>query len=211
MVITFLNMRAYAYVITLRNGKTHEGEVIAQKEGYVYYKKNGKTLKVAEAYIKSVQLDENIGKQEERTIQSNTLDPVTRNIARGDFGIGLNYPGLSLRYFLFNRLSVEIKGQYEKDISVGGIRMNYYLKRQGVVLLFAGVEGDYVSFEGDTSKGNGYVGEIYVGGETFMARRLSLQLDIGPAFIQLKDKDTKLKEDGVEVVANIGINYYFGK
>ena len=133
------------------------------------------------------------------------------DIGRGDFCIGLNYPGLGMRYFLGNRLSLEIKGQYEKDITVGGLRMNYYLKRQGAVLFFAGMEGDYISFEGDTSKGNGYVGAIYLGGETFVAKGLSLQLDIGPAFIQVKDKDTKLKEDGVEIVANIGINYYFGK
>ena len=132
-------------------------------------------------------------------------------VRKGDIGVGLNYPGLGLRYCISNRISLELKGQYEKDITVGGLRMNYYLKRQGAVLFFAGMEGDYISFEGDTSKGNGYVGEIYLGGETFVARGLSLQLDIGPAFIQVKDTDTKLKEDGVEVVANIGINYYFGK
>ena len=132
-------------------------------------------------------------------------------VQKGDFSVGLNYPGLGMRYFLGDRLSLEIKGQYEKDIAVGGMRLNYYINRHGAVLMYAGLEGDYLKFKGDISEGSGYAGGIYLGGETFVATGLSLQLDIGPAFIQVKDTDTALKENGVERVANIGINYYFGK
>lgn len=137
--------------------------------------------------------------------------PVYAGLAGGDFGIGLNYPGLGVRYFLSNKISLEGKGQFEKDIVVAGLRGYYYFNREAKVLFFTGLEADFISFKGDDSEGSGFAGELFIGGETFIVKSLSVQLDFGPAFISLKDKDTSLKADGVELVLNFGINYYFGK
>lgn len=137
--------------------------------------------------------------------------PVYGGVAKGDFGVGLNYPGLGMRYFLSDGISVELKGQVGDDIVIGGLRGYYYFTRDSKVLLFAGLEGDFVSFKGDESKGTGYVGELFVGGETFFVNSLSVQLDIGPAYIFLKDDDTSKDVSGVEYVANFSINFYFGK
>lgn len=132
-------------------------------------------------------------------------------IAKGKFGLGLNYPGLGVRYFLCDKISLEGKGQFEKDIFVGGLRGYYYFKPEAKVLLLAGLEGDFVSFKGEESKGIGFAGELFVGGEYFFAKKLSVQLDFGPAYIFLKDKDTSEDVSGIEYVVNFGINYYFGK
>ncbi len=74
------------------------------------------------------------------------------------------------------------------------------------------MEGDFVTFKGDDSKGTGIAGELFVGGEYFFAKSFSVQLDLGPAFISLKDtKDTSESVSGLEYVVNFGINYYFGR
>ncbi|MFH1282411.1 MAG: hypothetical protein ABII27_01955 [bacterium] len=139
------------------------------------------------------------------------LYPVYAGHTGGDYGVGLNYPGLGVRYYLSNNFSLEGKGQFEKDIVLGGLRGYYYFNHEAEILFFTGLEADFISFKGDDSKGSGFAGEIFIGGETFIANSLSLQLDFGPAFISLKDKDTSIKADGVELVVNFGVNYYFGK
>ena len=60
------------------------------------------------------------------------------------------------------------------------------------------------------SKGTGFAGELFIGGEYFVAKRLSLQMDMGPAYIALTDGETSLSVNGLEYVVNLGINYYPG-
>jgi|SRR3989339_73034 len=132
-------------------------------------------------------------------------------ISKGDFAVGLNFPGFGARYFLSDKMSVELKGQYETDIIVGGLRGYYYFSPVSKYLLFAGLEGDFVSFEGDESKGSGIAGELFVGGEYFFTEKFSFQMDFGPAYISVKDDDTSESVAGLEYVVNFGINYYFGK
>ncbi|MEW6558524.1 MAG: hypothetical protein AB1349_14440 [Elusimicrobiota bacterium] len=55
--------------------------------------------------------------------------PVYSEIAKGKFGVGLNYPGLGARYFISDKISVELKTQIEKDISVSGLRGYYYREK----------------------------------------------------------------------------------
>ncbi|MEW6557574.1 MAG: hypothetical protein AB1349_09500 [Elusimicrobiota bacterium] len=132
-------------------------------------------------------------------------------VAKSDFGIGVNYPGIGMRYFLSDKICLEGKGQIEKDIFVGGLRGYYYFSPQAKYLLFAGLEGDFVSFKGDDSEGTGFAGELFVGSEYFFVKCLSVQLDLGPALVSLKDDDTSESVNGLEYVVNFGINYYFGK
>ena len=133
-------------------------------------------------------------------------------VAKGDIGVGVNFPGISARYFLSNKISMEAKAQFEKNIVVGGLRGYYYFKSVEKLLPFVGLEADLVTFTGDESKGTGFAGEVFVGGEYFFAKSFSVQLDLGPAYISLKDtKDTTESVSGLEYVVNFGINYYFGK
>lgn len=130
---------------------------------------------------------------------------------KGNIGINLNYPGVGIRYFFSPFFSMEAKGQFESDVTVGGLRGYIYFTPHAPVRLFTGLEGDYCSFKGEVSKGQGYAGQFFVGGETFLSKRLSLQMDIGPAYISLEDKDTKVKTSGIEYIVNMGITFYIGK
>lgn len=126
------------------------------------------------------------------------------------WGVALNYPGAGIKYLFNDQLSLEVRGQFAEDIVVGGLRGNYYFNPGNKTVLFMGVESDYVSFKGTESKGNGFAEELYLGMEFFLARYFSLQVDFGPAFIVLKDKDSALSVSGIEYVVNFGINWYFG-
>ena len=128
----------------------------------------------------------------------------------GTVGLGLNYPGLGVRYFLTDQYSLEAKAQIEKDTSVGGLRAYRYFSAISGILPFAGLEADYISFKGDGVKGSGFAGSAFLGGEFFFARSFSAQFDFGPSYIQLKDKKSSLSVSGIEYVMNIGLNYYFG-
>ena len=137
--------------------------------------------------------------------------PVYGEVSKGDFAIGLNYPGFGMRYFLSDKTSIEAKGQIDKKIGVYGLRTYYYFNPKSQFLFLSGLEGDYVTFEGKDSKGVGFAGEIFAGGEFFFTKSLSLQMDLGPAFVALKDKNMSESASGFEYVANFGLNYYFGK
>jgi len=130
---------------------------------------------------------------------------------KGDLGIGVNYPGVGVRYFLSNKVSLELKGQIEKNIVVGGLRGYYYFKSEEKFLPFAGLEADFITFKGNDSKGTGLAGELFIGGEYYFNKKFSFQLDLGPALVSLKDKDTSESVNGLEYVVNFAVNYYFGK
>lgn len=126
------------------------------------------------------------------------------------WGVGLNYPGAGIKYLFNNRLSLELRGQFADDIVIGGLRGNYYFNPDSNAVLFMGIESDYVSFKGEESKGHGFAEELYLGIEFFLLSRFSLQVDFGPAFIILKDKESSLSVNGIEYVVNFGLNWYFG-
>jgi hypothetical protein len=126
-------------------------------------------------------------------------------------GIGLNWPGLSVKYGLSSKFAIEGRFQTEENIAVMGPRLYYSIKNYDRLTLFTGLEADYVTFTGEVSKGTGIAGEVFVGCEYFISGNLSLLLDIGPAFISITDTDSSQSEVGFDSVANLGINYYFGK
>ncbi len=126
------------------------------------------------------------------------------------WGLGLNYPGAGIKYFFNDRLSLELRGQFAEDIVIGGLRSNYYFNPASNTTIFMGLESDYVVFKGEESKGNGFAEELYLGLEYFLLDHFSLQVDFGPAFIILKDKDSALSVNGIEYVVNFGTNWYFG-
>ncbi|MEW5768016.1 MAG: hypothetical protein AB1797_10415 [bacterium] len=128
----------------------------------------------------------------------------------GRLGIGLNYPGVSLKCGVGPKVAIEAKGQLEEDITIYGSRLYYNFNRGKAMNLFLGGEADYVTFEGEDSKGSGFAVEAFIGGEYFLMKNLSLTTDIGPAYVSLKDDDTEETEEGVEYVVNVGVNLYFG-
>ncbi|MFH1955066.1 MAG: hypothetical protein ABIL06_26060 [Pseudomonadota bacterium] len=126
------------------------------------------------------------------------------------WGVGVNYPGLSLKCMLNAKQTIELKAQFGKDIFVVGPRYYHNFRQKGKVNLFFGGEGNYLTFKGAISEGSGFAVGAFVGGEYFTTPNLGVSLDIGPAYISLKDKDTDKDEGGLDFVTNLGLTYYFG-
>lgn len=138
---------------------------------------------------------------------------VSRGPVKGALNLDINYPGAALRYFVADGKALEILGQFQKDISVGGLRYYSYPAslRQGGLCPYFAFEADYVDFKGAYTKGSGLGGGAFAGAEYFLGSRVSVQTDLGALYLSVKDKETSLSEGGLEFVLNVGVNIYFGK
>lgn len=130
--------------------------------------------------------------------------------ARGRVGLGLNIPGLGIRYFVIDNLALEARGQMEKDARAEGLRVYGYIGMAPSVLVYLGGEGDLIQFSGDAGKYSGLAAGGFAGVEVFVWRKLSVQCDFGPAYLRLTDKNGMVGQDGLSYIVNFGINLYFG-
>lgn len=132
--------------------------------------------------------------------------------SKRSLNLNINYPGAALRYFVADGKALELLGQGQGGVFVGGLRYYYYPERlnSGFFSPYAALEGDYLDFKGDYSKGKGWGGGLYVGVEYRLGGRFSLQADTGAMYVSVKDKSTDLIESGLEFLVNFGFNVYFG-
>jgi len=127
---------------------------------------------------------------------------------KSKWAIGVNYPGISIKHKTKNKTAWELKAQSGSDILVLGPRYYRYLTNSGVNL-FWGLEADYISFKGNESKGSGFAGGVFAGGEIALAEQLSLSMDFGPMYINLSENDYSQSVSGLEYIVNMGIYWYF--
>ena len=124
--------------------------------------------------------------------------------------LGLNYPGISLKYFPNDKICLEPKFQYSNDVYVYGIRPSFYIKNSAISL-YSGIEIDYFNYEFEVSEGYGWLGEMFIGMEYYALKNVSLQFDLGPLYMQLGDKNYDVSLNDFDIGMNIGVNYYFKK
>ena len=130
------------------------------------------------------------------------------------FGLGLGYPYFSLKYNLSRRFAVDGRGAFGDGINAFGGRgyFNFYRIKKSV--FFTGVEGDYITFNVDGAKGNGTLWMPFIGGEQFIFSRMTLALDFGAAYLDIKDSEiiggNQVSASGFEWTINVGLNFYFG-
>ncbi len=128
---------------------------------------------------------------------------------KGMLSIGAQYPGLNVRYFVSDKVSMELKGMYETDATALGLRGSYYFNSGTKYVFFTGLEADYVTFKGEVSEGSGFALEPFVGIEYFFGKNISFQADFGTALINIEDKNIVAASiTGLEYVVNIGINFF---
>ncbi|MBI5745041.1 MAG: hypothetical protein HY952_10895 [Elusimicrobia bacterium] len=132
---------------------------------------------------------------------------------KGTLNLNLNYPGAAFRCFVADGKALELLGQFQKDVSVGGLRYYAYPAslRQGALFPYFAFEADYADFKGSYSSGYGLGGGAFAGAEYFIGRRLSVQTDLGALYLSVNDRDTSISESGLEFILNLGVNIYFGK
>lgn len=137
--------------------------------------------------------------------------PVSAQVTKnpGKIGVGLNYPGLGARALFFEKYMAEVRGQYEREAQAAGARLYRYVFQDGRYFPYLGLEADWVRFDDEGVKADGFAGEIFAGIECFIRPKLSFQFDVGPAYIGLKEE--VLSVDGIQFVVNFGLTYYLVK
>jgi len=139
-----------------------------------------------------------------KTQPPETKDPP----AAREWAMGVLYPGVALKYGAAGVNEWEIKAQSGSGILILGLR-NYRYFTQTSPRLFWGIGADYITFKGEESKGSGFAGEAFIGGEIFLTRQIGLLMDFGPMYISLNDNDFSESASGLEYVLNMGIYWHF--
>ena len=134
-------------------------------------------------------------------------------IIKHDFSIGLSYPGIGARYVAGRKTAVELKAGYDGVVGILGGRWHYYFNPNAARFnFFLGSEADYTIFKDGDTKGSGYAFQpLFLGGEYFINKNFSFQMDAGPAAMFLKDTNRSTSFNDVVFVINFALNWYFGK
>lgn len=127
------------------------------------------------------------------------------------FGLGLGYPYLSLKYGLTSHLTLEPRGAFGKGIVTAGGRLYWNFTPKSRIVLYSGLEANYVSFDKENTSGNGYLTEFFLGAETFLTDKITFIIDIGPGYTKLAESGSDYTTEGLDWILNIGLNFYFYK
>lgn len=126
---------------------------------------------------------------------------------KGKLWIGLGYPYISLKYGTTYNSLIEGRFAFSEKIKVFGGRFYYLFNPEDIAILQLGGEVDYVSFK-DEIEGDGYIFYIFCGLKYFITENLTFNMDIGPAYVNLKEKEFKLTISEVDWLFNLGIGLY---
>ena len=129
--------------------------------------------------------------------------------AAGNWAIGGLYPGASLKYITGDKSAWELRAQSGSGVLALGPRYYRYFAQDANPRLFWGLEADYITFKGEVSKGAGFAGGAFVGGEIFLTRQIGMLMDFGPMYINLNDTDFSESASNLEYVLNLGVYWHF--
>ncbi len=128
----------------------------------------------------------------------------------GSWGLFLSYPGAGFKYFSTAEYAIAPRILLADDITAGGLRgYRYFQLGGGGIKTLAGWEFLYFNFKGEETRGGGYLGGFFLGGEYFITERLCLELDFGPQYIYLRDRSTEISLGDFAFAVNITLNRYF--
>jgi hypothetical protein len=129
-------------------------------------------------------------------------------VAGGRFGLGVNFPGIGLRYFVADLWAVEAVGSMEPGVVVGGLRFCRYFAPMGRAAPYVGIEGDLGNYKDKGISSDGWAGMALAGIEYFVWPKFSAQADVGPAYARLTHAKTAISASGIDFVVNFGLTYY---
>ncbi len=127
----------------------------------------------------------------------------------GEIGISLGWPYLGIKYNFNKKIGTELRLATLEGINVFAGRGYLNFLSTNKLKLFSGFEIGYITFDTMDTKGVGYEAALFLGGEYFVLGGFSLSIDLSPTFIIISSDNVSV--DGVEIVTNFALNYYFGK
>ncbi len=135
----------------------------------------------------------------------------------GDIHVGfMKTWAAELRYFQDKATSDN--GDIKSTVISGRILRSFRTEKH--LQSYVGLEGGIVSakLKDSSSLGSyafpdqydtsGYAFGAYAGVEYYILRRLSISLDLGPTYIQLKEKSSGTSESGLDFILNSSVHFY---
>lgn len=216
MVIGSLSKLLESYYITVNLLDVETGRIIASYDAEA---SSGSELKKASRILaQKIQAGGEVPQKAEKKQSlpqpiielSKTRAPEIKNLpATGNWALGGIYPGASLKYVTGGKSAWELKAQSGSGILAIGPRYYRYFTRAANPRLFFGMEADYITFKSKVSKGTGFAGGAFIGGEIFLTKQIGLLIDFGPMFLSLNENTYSQSDSGLDYVANIGIYWHF--
>lgn len=120
------------------------------------------------------------------------------------------YGGAGLRYAMSPRISGEGRFLIGDGLAVSA-RGSYLWEKEGwKIRPLAGAEVSVLApFRGEGHQGAAVL--MFVGGEVRLAKRLTFQVDMGPAALRVQEESGQKEEWDYQNVLNVSLNFYFGK
>lgn len=200
LAIGYVSKLAGVYYITVNLVEVETGKILASRTQYA-----ASPLEFQEACRKLVQeLLSVTGSWNGRTAvtPAKALPPIVRRWA-----IGAVYPGVTIKSGRGNH-AWELRGQSAAGIFAFGPRYYRYIT-DSPLRLFWGIEADFIRFKGEESKGAGFAGGGFLGGEVPLSDKLGLAMDFGPMYISLDDPDYSRSASSTEYVLNMTLYWNF--
>lgn len=136
--------------------------------------------------------------------------PMRGEVPNGRWAAVAAFGGAGVRFTPNPRVSLESRVLYGDGAGVSARGGMQWDKEGWKIRPLAGLEMSILApFHGKGEQGESVL--LYVGGEIRLAQPLTFQVDIGPAMLRVKDKNSKKEEWDYQNVLNASLNYYFGK
>ncbi len=142
-------------------------------------------------------------------------EPSGPAVPRAHLLVGLNYTGGQVRWMLSPRWAIEGRYQTGKassdygtvKSSVVGLRLYRFFERESRFSFYAGPEMAHAEAKPETSnyRTTGFAAGVFGGVQCRVSSRLSVNADIGPYIISLKEEQTKLNSTNLDFVLNTAI------
>lgn len=132
------------------------------------------------------------------------------DVPNGRWAAVAAYGGAGIRYTTTRLINFEGRVLFGDGMAVSARGAFQWNKEGWKIRPLGGLEMSFLR----PRNGKGESGEsllVFVGGEMRLAKRLTFQVDIGPALLRIHDKDSKKDEYEYENILNVSLNYYFGK
>ncbi len=127
-------------------------------------------------------------------------------------GVSFGFPYLGVKYANSQGMITEFRLNFDGGVGIIGGRVYINFLNKEDFITYFGFECGYIFFNDvEDLKGHGYLGSMFIGGEYFFGKNLSLGGDFGPALISLySDVDNETATvNGLEWIINLSVNYYF--
>lgn len=124
-----------------------------------------------------------------------------------EVGISLGWPYVGIRYNFNKKIGTELRLATLEGINVFAGRGYWNFLSTNKLKVFSGVEAGYITFDTLDTKGMGYETALFIGSEYFILPKFALAVDFTPTYISINSGNVSV--DGIDVVTNISVNYYF--